>query len=78
MIPLAEYPLLEVIWTICIIAMWVLWIFIVVYTLVDNFMRHDHGGWAKAGWLVLIVLLPLIGVLAYVIARPADARGATT
>lgn len=78
MIPLADYPLLEAFWTICIIALWVLWVFVVIWTLVDNFMRHDHSGWAKAGWLLFIIFLPLLGVLVYLIARPQDARGAAT
>lgn len=68
----ADYPLLEVLWTIALIALWVLWIFTVVWTLVDNFSREDHGGWAKAGWTVFIIIVPLLGVLAYLIVRPTD------
>jgi hypothetical protein len=36
----------------------------------DIFMRDDLGGWAKAGWVLLIVILPLFGILIYLIARP--------
>ena len=72
---LADYPLLEVFWTICLVALWVLWIFTVIWSLVDNFRRRDHGGWAKAGWTVFIILVPLIGILAYLIARPTEAEG---
>ena len=46
-----------------------LWIWIAVTVVVDIFRSHDLSGWAKAGWIVLIVLLPLLGVLIYVIAR---------
>ena len=46
-----------------------------IWSLVDNFRRRDHGGWAKAGWTVFIVFAPVIGILAYLIARPAQAEG---
>lgn len=66
----ADYPLLEVLWTISIIALWVMWIFIVVWTLVDNFRRSDHSGGAKAGWTLFIIFVPVLGALVYLIARP--------
>ena len=69
---LADYPLLEVFWTIAIIFVWMLWIFLVIWTLVDNFRRRDHGGWAKAAWTVFIIFVPLIGILVYFIARPPE------
>ena len=50
-------------------ALLVLWIWLAVTVVVDVFRSHDLSGWAKAGWVVLIVLLPLLGVLIYVIAR---------
>ena len=43
-----------------------------VFTLVDLFVRHDLKGFQKALWLLCIVLLPVIGVLIYFIARPDD------
>jgi uncharacterized membrane protein len=39
---------------------------------IDNFRRNDHSGWVKAGWTLFIIFVPLIGVLAYMIARPRD------
>lgn len=45
-----------------------IWMFIRVFA--DIFMRDDLGGWAKAGWVLLIVILPLFGILIYLIARP--------
>jgi uncharacterized membrane protein YbhN (UPF0104 family) len=44
-----------------------------VVTIVD-LVRHDHSGWATVGWIVLIVILPFIGSLAYWVARPASKR----
>lgn len=55
---------------------WLIFIYLVVMVLWDNFKRHDHSGWAKAGWTILVIFLPFIGVLIYMIARPATADGA--
>ena len=72
MVLAAEYPLLEVFWTIALISLWVMWIWLVVFMLVDNFRREDHGGMAKAVWTVLLIVLPLFGVLMYMITRPNE------
>ena len=50
-----------------------IWMFIV--TVADVFKRDDLSGWAKAGWLILLFWLPLIGVLVYVVTKPASLRG---
>jgi predicted membrane channel-forming protein YqfA (hemolysin III family) len=52
---------------------WVIFVWLVVMVLYDNFARHDHSGLAKAGWTVLVIFLPFIGVLIYMIARPSTA-----
>jgi Short C-terminal domain/Phospholipase_D-nuclease N-terminal len=62
---MSGYPLLDVFWTIVLFFCWVLWIFLVVWILIDIFRSPDIGGWAKAGWTLVVVLVPLIGVLAY-------------
>jgi hypothetical protein len=67
-----DYPLLGVFWTLVIIALWALVIFVIVWALFDNFTRKDHGGLAKALWFLFILFVPLIGVFVYLIARPAD------
>ena len=46
-----------------------------IWAFVDNFRRRDHSGWAKAGWAFFILMLPLFGMLVYLIARPVDADG---
>jgi Short C-terminal domain/Phospholipase_D-nuclease N-terminal len=51
--------------------MMVIWMFIAVFT--DIFRRRDLSGWAKAGWCFLVFILPLLGILIYMIARPRDA-----
>ena len=45
-----------------------IWMFIAVFA--DLFRRDDLSGGAKAGWILLIFILPLFGILIYVIARP--------
>ena len=50
-----------------------IWIFITIFA--DIFRRHDISGWGKAGWVLLIFILPVIGCLIYVIARPAITTG---
>ncbi len=46
----------------------IIWIFIAIFA--DIFRRNDLSGWAKAGWIFLIFIVPLLGALIYVIARP--------
>ena len=67
------YPLLSVFWSLLEFALLVLWIFIVIWCFIDNFRRRDHHGVAKALWFVFIVFVPVIGVIAYIIARPPTA-----
>ena len=67
-----DYPLLGVFWSLFMFAMFVLWIFIVVFVFIDNFRRTDHHGVAKGLWFLFIVFVPVIGVLAYLITRPAE------
>ena len=64
-----SYPVLGVFWTILMIFLWVIWIWILITIIIDIFRSHDLSGWAKALWFVFILFLPLIGVLVYLIAR---------
>jgi Short C-terminal domain/Phospholipase_D-nuclease N-terminal len=65
----ADYPFLEILWTLIIFFAWVAWIWIVVTVLIDVFRRDDIGGWGKAGWVVFVIVLPFLGVLIYLIAQ---------
>jgi len=67
-----DYPLLGAFWTLVLFSLFVLVLFVILWAFVDNFRRKDHGGWAKAGWFILIIFLPLLGVFIYLIARPVD------
>lgn len=69
LIPASSYPFLNVFWDILIIFAWILFIWIAIVVFTDIFRRRDVSGWAKAAWIVLIVILPWIGVLIYLIAN---------
>ena len=66
---LATYTFGQALLTVLEIALLFLWIWLAVTVVIDVFRSHDLSGWAKAGWLVLVILVPLLGVLIYVIAR---------
>jgi membrane protein implicated in regulation of membrane protease activity len=63
------YPLLNAFLTLLWFFLFFLWIFILITVIIDIFRSSDMGGWAKAGWFVFVIFLPLLGVLVYLIAR---------
>jgi Short C-terminal domain/Phospholipase_D-nuclease N-terminal len=65
----SSYPLLNVFWSMFIFFLWVIWIWILIMVFIDIFRSHDLGGFAKALWFLFVLFIPLIGVLAYLIAR---------
>jgi putative oligomerization/nucleic acid binding protein/phospholipase D-like protein len=65
----ADYPFLDVFWSMIIFFFWVIWIWIVITVLIDIFRRRDIGGFAKAMWVIFVVILPWLGVLIYLIAQ---------
>ena len=73
----ADYPFLDILWTMIIFFSWVIWIWIVVTVLIDLFRRRDIGGWHKAGWVVFVIVLPFLGVLVYLISQHDQMRERT-
>jgi hypothetical protein len=69
MVLAADYPFMDILWTMIIFFAWVVWIWMVVLILIDIFRRRDIGGWAKAGWTVFIIVIPFIAALIYLIAE---------
>jgi len=73
---LADFDFGDYFWTLFAFFFWIMliWMFIAVFA--DIIRRKDLSGGGKAGWIVLIFILPLFGILIYLIARPsiADAR----
>ena len=64
----ADYPFLNILWTMIIFFCWVAWIWMLVLILSDVF-RRDMSGWAKAGWCVFLIVLPFLGAFIYLIAN---------
>jgi Phospholipase_D-nuclease N-terminal len=64
-----DYSLGDAIWTIFVIFMWIIYFWILVSIFGDLFRDHQMSGWAKAGWVILVVLFTWIGVLIYLIVR---------
>ena len=63
------YPMMDVLWTMLVVFAWIIWFWLLITIFADLFRRHDISGWGKAGWTVLVILLPFVGVLAYLIAE---------
>src|SRR5499427_6943439 len=64
-----SYPVLGAFWTIFMIFLWVIWFWVLITIFIDIFRSHDLSGWAKAAWFIFVLILPLLGVLVYLIAR---------
>jgi Phospholipase_D-nuclease N-terminal/Short C-terminal domain len=65
----ADYPFLDVLWTMLIFFAWVIWFWILITIFADLFRRHDTSGWKKAAWIIFLILTPFLGVLIYLIAN---------
>lgn len=65
----ASYPFLDVLWTMIVIFAWVIWFWLLITVFSDLFRRSDISGWGKAGWIILVVVLPYFGVFIYLIAQ---------
>jgi hypothetical protein len=65
----ASYPLLDAFWTILYLFIFILWLSVLFRVIWDIFRSHDLSGWGKAAWLLLILIVPLVGVLGYLIVR---------
>lgn len=63
------YPLFDVFLSTLYFFCWVIWLMLLFWIIWDIFRSRDLGGWAKAGWLVFVIVLPLLGVLVYLVAR---------
>jgi hypothetical protein len=68
MVVAADYPFMDVLWTMILFFCWVAWIWLLVIILSDLF-RRDISGWAKAAWCIFLIFLPFLGALIYLIAE---------
>jgi len=65
----ADYPFLDVFWTMLVIFLWIAWFIILFRVLMDLFRRHDVSGWGKTAWIIFVILLPFLGVFVYIITQ---------
>lgn len=68
----ADYPFLEVLWTMLVFFVWVAWFWLLITIAMDVFRRRDIGGGKKTLWLLFMLFIPFIGVLAYLIINHDD------
>jgi hypothetical protein len=66
---MSNYPVLDIFWSILEFFLWLVWIWIMIWIFIDIFRSHDLSGWAKALWFLFVLLIPLVGVLVYLIVR---------
>ena len=65
----ADYPFLDILWTMFIFFLFVIWIWILITVFTDVFRRKDIGGGSKTLWIIFVILLPYLGVFVYLIAN---------
>jgi uncharacterized membrane protein YcjF (UPF0283 family) len=68
------YPMLDIFLSILYFFGWVLWLMLMFWIITDLFRSDDLSGWAKAAWLVGVIIFPLVGILMYLIARGGSMR----
>lgn len=65
----ADYPFLDVIWTMLVFFAWIIWFWLLITVFADLFRRHDTSGFAKVLWIIFVIVLPYLGVFIYLIAN---------
>ncbi len=65
----ADYPFLDLMWSMAILFLWVIWFWLLFSVFADIFRRHDLSGLAKTAWILFAILLPYLGVFVYLITQ---------
>jgi hypothetical protein len=65
----ASYPFLDVLWTMFIFFLWIIWFWLLFTCFIDIFRRHDISGGKKTLWLIFVIILPYLGVFIYLITQ---------
>jgi hypothetical protein len=72
MVVAADYPFLDVLWTLLVFFLWVAWFILLFHVVADVFRRRDASGGKKTLWLLFVLFVPFLGVFAYLIANSDD------
>jgi len=62
-------PVLNIIWSIFVFFLFVAWFWVLIGVISDVFRSKDLSGLAKGLWVLGIIILPWLGVLAYIVIR---------
>jgi hypothetical protein len=74
LLPFADIDFGEALLLTLQIFFFVVWIWILITILTDLFRDHELSGWAKAAWVIALVLVPFLSALVYLIARGSGMR----
>ena len=66
---LANYNFGSFLWDMLLVFAFVIWFWLLIMVFSDLFSRHDVSGWGKAGWIILVIILPYLGIFIYLIAN---------
>ena len=66
---LGAYTFLDVLWSMFIFFLWIIWFWLLFTVFVDVFRRHDIHGGKKTLWLIFVIILPFLGVFIYIITQ---------
>ena len=72
MVLAADYPFLDVLWTLLVFFLWISWFMLLFHAIADVFRRRDIGGGTKTLWLIFMLFAPFLGVFVYLIANSDD------
>ena len=64
-----DYPLAGIFWTMMLFFLWAAWFAALFGVIADIFRSDDLGGAAKAVWTAVVVIVPMIGLMGYLLAR---------
>ena len=65
----ADYPFLDVLWTMLVFFAWVIWFWLLITCFSDLFRRRDASGGKKVLWVIFLILAPFLGVFIYLLAN---------
>ncbi len=68
----ADYPFLDVLWTMIVFFIWISWFMLLFHVVGDVFRRRDASGLNKTAWLIFLIFVPFLGVFVYLIANSDD------
>jgi hypothetical protein len=65
----ADYPFLDVMLSMFVFFLWILWFWLLFTVFADIFRRRDISGVGKTGWILFCIFLPFLGVFIYLISQ---------